>query len=138
MDYVGLRWYKCDFHLHTMSIPCYKKKDDTVEEWLNAVNNAGLECIAVTDHNDYREIGEITEKAKAYNITVFPGVEVTCDSSKIHVLIIFDINKTEDDVRAFLSKYGYKRLHILWFYEPKHTEIKDIMVKYYKNHYHYD
>lgn len=113
MEYVGLRWYKCDFHLHTMSSPCYKKKDDTVEEWLDAVKSVGLECIAVTDHNDYRKIDEVCEKADKYNITVFPGVEVTCDSSKIHVLVLFDPSKTGDDVHDFLSGIGIKKNQVI-------------------------
>ena len=32
MDYKGLRWYKCDLHLHTMSSLCYKNREkDTVK-----------------------------------------------------------------------------------------------------------
>ena len=108
MEYEGLRWYKCDFHLHTMSSPCYRKKDDTVEEWLNDVKKAGLNCIAITDHNDYRLIEEVREKAKEYNIIVFPGVEVTCDSSKIHVLVLFDTSKESIDVQEFLVEIGIK------------------------------
>ena len=60
MENVGLRWYKCDFHLHTMTSSCYQNKDnDTVNDWITEVKNKGLNCIAVTDHNDYREIDEI-------------------------------------------------------------------------------
>ena len=109
MDYVGLKWYKCDFHLHTMSSECYENKDDTIDQWLDAVQEKELDCIAVTDHNDYRNIDEIKEKAATRGITVFPGVEVTCDSVKIHVLILFDTNKTADDVRDFLSSIDIKK-----------------------------
>lgn len=108
MKYVGLKWYKCDFHLHTMSSPCYRQKDDTVEEWLDATKRAGLDCIAITDHNDYRMIDEVHKKAERYNITVFPGVEVTCDSSKIHVLVLFDPSRTATDVQEFLVEIGIK------------------------------
>ena len=27
MEYVGTRWYKCDFHLHTLSSECYADKN---------------------------------------------------------------------------------------------------------------
>lgn len=103
VEYVGTRWYKCDFHLHTMQSACYKDKQDTVEAWIEKVNAEGLNCIAVTDHNDYRKIDEVICAAKGMNITVFPGVEVTCDSSKIHVIILFDSSKNADKVRDFLS-----------------------------------
>lgn len=103
MDYVGARWYKCDFHLHTMSSYCYKEKSDTPDDWVSAVKSKGLQCIAVTDHNDYRGIDEIKRLCANEGITVFPGVELSCDSSKIHILILFDVTKSQDDVRDFLS-----------------------------------
>ena len=37
-------------------------------------------------------------------IIVFPGVEVTCDTAKIHLLIIFDVEKTQENVRDFLNR----------------------------------
>ena len=104
MEYVGTRWYKCDFHLHTMQSECYKEKSDKVSDWIKRVKSTGLDCIAITDHNDYRAIDEIKEAAEKENIVVFPGVEVTCDTSKIHVLILFDVDEDGDKVRDFLSK----------------------------------
>lgn len=103
MDYVGARWYKCDFHLHTMSSYCYKEKSDTPDAWVSEVKSKGLQCIAVTDHNDYRGIDEIKKLCNDEGITVFPGVELSCDSSKIHMLILFDVTKSQEDVRDFLS-----------------------------------
>ena len=50
MEYVGTRWYKCDFHLHTMQSQCYKDKSDTAQAWIQAVKEKGLNCVAVTDH----------------------------------------------------------------------------------------
>lgn len=105
MELVGTRWYKCDFHLHTMQSECYESKKDTSNEWIKQVKEKGLNCIAVTDHNDYRSIDEMMRVGKENNITVFPGVEITCDSSKIHILIIFDKTKSQDNVRDFLSKF---------------------------------
>ena len=46
MENVGLRWYKCDFHLHTMTSSCYQNKDnDKVNDWITEVKNKGLNCI---------------------------------------------------------------------------------------------
>lgn len=42
MNYVGARWYKCDFHLHTMSSECYKKQSDTPDAWVSETNRKGL------------------------------------------------------------------------------------------------
>lgn len=47
MEYVGLKWYKCDFHLHTMKSKCYRDKDiDTPQSWVEEVKQKGLKCIA--------------------------------------------------------------------------------------------
>lgn len=105
-EYVGTRWYKCDFHLHTMQSKCYKNRTDTVEEWVNEVKNKGLDCIAITDHNDYRKIAEVKEKCEKQGIVAFPGVEITCNSGKTHLLVIFDTSKDEDRVRDFLTIAG--------------------------------
>ena len=105
MENVGLRWYKCDFHLHTMTSECYKNKDsDTVNDWITEVKNKGLNCIAVTDHNDYRKIDEIKKLGEENNIVVFPGVELSCDTSKIHVLVLFDIDCDGNSVQEYLNR----------------------------------
>lgn len=106
MNYVGAKWYKCDFHLHTMSSDCYKSQNDTPDIWISEVKRKGLQCIAITDHNDYRGIDEIKNLCAQEGIVVFPGVELSCDSSKIHMLIIFDSTRSQDDVRDFLSACG--------------------------------
>lgn len=113
MESVGLRWYKCDFHLHTMSSRCYKNKDsDTVNDWINEVKNKGLNCVAVTDHNDYRKIDEIKKLGEENNIVVFPGVELSCDSSKIHVLVLFDIDCDGNNVQEFLNQLKIFKAHL--------------------------
>lgn len=103
MEYEGTRWYKCDFHLHTMCSKCYKDANK-IEEWVDAASKKGLNCIAVTDHNDYRAINEVKKIGQQKGITVFPGVEVTCDTSKIHMLILFDVDKNQENVRDFLNR----------------------------------
>lgn len=105
MEYVGLRWYKCDFHLHTMSSRCYKESEkDTLDMWVAEVKNKGLQCIAITDHNDYRGIDAIKKLCEQEGIIAFPGVELSCDSSKIHLLILFDVNCNGSRVQEFLNQ----------------------------------
>ena len=102
--YTGTHWYKCDLHLHTMSSRCYVEKDNTPEQWMARAKERGLDCIAITDHNDYRSIDTMIELGGKYGIAVLPGVEITCDTSKIHMLIIFNTDKSGSTVRDFLSK----------------------------------
>ena len=106
MMYKGTRWFKCDLHVHTIASECFEEKTVTPEQWVEEAIKKGLDCIAVTDHNTGLNIDKIKEAAKGTNLTVFPGVEITCDTSKIHLLILFDVDKTSDDIRDFLSKAG--------------------------------
>jgi len=64
----------------------------------------GLHCVAVTDHNKPLGMKAIQEAAKDKPITVYPCVEITCDTTKIHLLILFDPSKGEEAVKSFLSK----------------------------------
>jgi energy-coupling factor transporter ATP-binding protein EcfA2 len=104
ISYKGTRWYKCDLHLHTIESLCFLDREVTAEQWVARALEQGLNCVAVTDHNSALGIKAIQEAAKGTSLTVFPGVEITCDTSKIHLLILFDPSKGEDDVKSFLSK----------------------------------
>ena len=103
-EHAGNRWYKCDLHLHTTASRCYLDKEDTPRDWVNRAIEQGLSAVAVTDHNNYLGIGAIMEEGKANGLAVFPGTEITCDSTKIHILVIFDTDKREETVRDFLNR----------------------------------
>ena len=109
MDFVGSRWFKCDFHLHTTASECFADKSVTPDQFIQSVVAAGLDCIAITDHNTNAGIDQIKEVATANNITIFPGVEITCDTSKIHLLVLFDPQKSSADVGDFLVKCDIER-----------------------------
>jgi hypothetical protein len=106
MDFRGNRWYKCDLHLHTPESKCFPDKQVSAEEWVQACLDKGLEVVAVTDHNSGNYIDEIIEAAKDTKLTVFPGVEITCDTSKVHLLILFDKDKRSGDINGFLNYCG--------------------------------
>lgn len=104
----GLRWYKCDFHLHTSASKCFTG-DKSLNKWIDKVYEEGLECIAVTDHNTAENIDKIKTLGKEKGIVVFPGVEITCSDAKVHMLVIFDINKDKLYVEDFLIKCNINR-----------------------------
>jgi len=104
IEFKGSKWYKCDLHLHTTASECFADREVTPEQWVNRAIEQGLHCVAVTDHNTPLGIKEIQAAAKDKPITIFPGVEITCDSTKIHLLILFDPSKGEEEVKSFLSK----------------------------------
>lgn len=90
ISYPGTRWYKCDLHLHTSASECFEDTSITPEQWVARAIEQGLDCVAVTDHNTHAGIDDIIAAAEGHPINVFPGVEITCDSSKVHLLVIFD------------------------------------------------
>ena len=108
-DYVGARWLKCDFHLHTPASECFKDKSVTADQWVQSCLEQKLDCVAVTDHNTHEWVDDIKAAAEGTNLTVFPGVELTCDTSKVHLLVLFDADKVGQDVYDFLIGCGIRR-----------------------------
>jgi energy-coupling factor transporter ATP-binding protein EcfA2 len=109
MKFPGTRWYKCDLHLHTTASDCFKDQKVSSKEWVDRALEQGLECVAVTDHNTAGGVDEIIAAAEGTSLKVFPGVEVTCDTSKIHLLVLFNISKRAIDVEDFLIRCGIRR-----------------------------
>ena len=118
LKYNGTRWHKCDFHLHTTASDCFEDKSVTAEAFVERIIEQGLKCIAITDHNTGAGIKAIQDASIGKDLTVFPGVEITCDTSKVHLLILFDVNRTSTDVEDFLiaceikiENFGKKDTH---------------------------
>ena len=111
----GARWWKCDFHTHTPASDDYGKggnqaalQDRSPREWLLDYMRAGIDCVAVTDHNTgkwvhvlQRAMEELTEDGHSdyRKLYLFPGMEISV-SGGIHLLAIFDPSKTSSDLDA--------------------------------------
>lgn len=109
IHYKGNRWYKCDLHLHTPASECFIDDGVTPEIFIEEVKKKGLECIAITDHNTAEWIDKIRDIAKMESIFVFPGVEITCSDSKVHLLILFDTEAKVIDIEDFIRDSGISR-----------------------------
>ncbi|WP_175851949.1 TrlF family AAA-like ATPase [Burkholderia cepacia] len=127
-SYPGARWWKFDFHTHTPA-----SKDTTAwqavidtpqalkpETWLLKYMDAGIDCVAVTDHNS----GEWIDKLKgAYaemkrqadagsapagfrELHLFPGVEISVQGG-FHLLAIFGPNASSQTISDLLAKVDY-------------------------------
>lgn len=109
ISYKGTRWFKCDLHLHTTASLCFQDRAITAQQWVDRAIEQGLNCVAVTDHNTGLGIDEIKAAAVGKPLTIFPGVEITCDSSKVHLLVLFDTDKGSIEVGDFLVKCNVDR-----------------------------
>jgi len=118
----GARWWKFDFHTHTPQSDDYGKgadqaalKDRTPREWLLDYMRAGIDCIAITDHNTGAWIDPIktaleelgSEQPDGYlPIHLFPGVEISCNGG-VHLLAILGCDKTTSDIDSLLGAVGF-------------------------------
>ncbi|MDZ7832679.1 MAG: hypothetical protein U5L07_13070 [Desulfobacterales bacterium] len=118
--YPGARWWCFDFHTHTpvsSDTPWAKQGLDlTPEQWLQKFMAAGIDCVAVTDHNSGAWIDRLKE---AYDrmqadqpegfreLYLFPGVELSVNGG-FHLLAIFDPSATTGDIDTFLGQVDYQ------------------------------
>ena len=123
--YPGSRWWKFDFHTHTPesadTVWAKNKLTLSPEDWLRKYMQAGVDCVAVTDHNSgawiddlksaYREMERLTDAGTPpegfRKLTLFPGVEISVNVG-FHLLAIFDPSETADTVTKLLGSVGYK------------------------------
>ena len=118
----GSRWWRVDFHTHTPASEDYGKrrhepvtKAPTPRKWLLDYMDAGIDCVAITDHNSGAWIDKLREALKQLKeekpagyrpLTLFPGVELSV-SGGVHILAIFDSSKTTSHVDSLLGAVGY-------------------------------
>ena len=118
----GARWWKCDFHTHTPASKDYGKgrnqtalQERSPKEWLLDYMRAGVDCIAITDHNTgawidpvKTALGELaSEKPEGFRpLSVFPGVEISVNGG-VHLLAILGCDKTTADIDSLLGAVGF-------------------------------
>ena len=119
----GARWWKVDFHTHTpASLGDYGRGTDQAtlqarspREWLLDYMRAGIDCVAVTDHNSGEWIDRLKselellddERPEGYGtLVLFPGVEISVNGG-VHLLAIFDPAKATSDIDTLLGGVGF-------------------------------
>ena len=98
---------KLDLHIHTRFSACYIDhirpelgRHTQPVEVLRAAEAAGLDAIAVTDHNGGEVIDELRELARGSSVTIIPGTEISTRGG--HCLAIFDIATPVDVIRDLM------------------------------------
>ena len=126
--YPGSRWWKFDFHTHTpgsADTPWAKRNLElSPEDWLLRYMAAGIDCVAVTDHNSgawidglkaaYRRMKEQSEAGTPPDgfreLTLFPGVEISVNGG-FHLLAIFDPSANTRTISDLLATVRYRGTH---------------------------
>ncbi|RIQ11451.1 CehA/McbA family metallohydrolase [Jiangella rhizosphaerae] len=71
----GLTWLACDFHAHTL----HSDGSLGIAELASLAVAAGLDVLAVTDHNTVSHHASLPSVGARYGVTLLPGQEVTTD-----------------------------------------------------------
>lgn len=102
---IGLRYKKLDLHIHTPGSNCYKGKETSPEQIVEAAVKADLAAIAITDHQSGDWVDSIKKAAEKEPLVVFPGVELLVTGGKegIHVICIFGEDNGSEHVNQFLT-----------------------------------
>ncbi len=95
---------KVDLHVHTPRSTCYSEKGVTPQQIVERAIEAGLDVIAVTDHNTVASIDEVRSAAEGKALVVLTGVEVTTPEG--HVLALFGSDVPTKDLEDFLTYVG--------------------------------
>ena len=118
----GARGWKFDLHTHTPASEDYGRGSEqealkcrTPEEWLLDYMRAGIDCVAITDHNSGAWIDDLqgglreldSKQPDGYrSIHLFPGVEISVNGG-VHLLAILGSDKTTSDVDSLLGTAGF-------------------------------
>ncbi|AOS97838.1 hypothetical protein AUP74_02436 [Microbulbifer aggregans] len=118
---VGSRWYKFDFHTHTPASSDHKNAGETETDWLRALMEAEVDCVAITDHVSGSWINRIKATYAELDIAeswyrplhIFPGSEITITTgqSRVHILAVFDPSCNEATVTGVLGQCGIVQGH---------------------------
>jgi predicted metal-dependent phosphoesterase TrpH len=103
----GAEFIKADLHVHTPGSHDYEE-DISPGEFVEALEDEGIELVAVTDHDCSGWYQEVQEAAEETPIEVLPGVEITTPQGsehQIHVTAIFPPEKASN-VDFVLSNVG--------------------------------
>jgi PHP family Zn ribbon phosphoesterase len=82
-----LRRFRADLHIHTCLSPC-GELEMYPRGVVERARAAGLDIIAVTDHNSAENAAAVGEAAAGTGLTVLPGMELTTEE-EAHILGLF-------------------------------------------------
>ena len=108
-NWPGSRWWRVDLHSHSPASHDFGSETDRADPdwvaWITAARDAGLDAIAITDHNTADGIAPLQDAASRVESSpvLYPGVEVTA-SDGVHLLVLMDPTCTDEHVEDFLSR----------------------------------
>lgn len=103
-----MKQYAFDLHLHSCLSPC-GGEDNTPANLAGMCALAGLEVVALTDHNTCGNCAAFCRAAEHYGLLALPGMELTC-VEEAHVVCLFP-GLAEADAFSALVREKLPPLH---------------------------
>lgn len=101
------KFWAVDLHVHTPGSSDAKADNyGTAADIVNAALEAGLDTIAVTDHNTAVWCDDVAQAAQGTNLIVLPGVEIS--TTEGHLLAIWEEGTSSETIRDLLVALGIK------------------------------
>ncbi|MGZ4753433.1 MAG: AAA family ATPase [Acidimicrobiia bacterium] len=103
----GARFWAVDLHTHTPASADVKKEtygDITPGDFVAAAIAAGLDAVAVTDHNTSAWCDSVSAAAKESDLVVLPGVEIS--TTEGHLLAIWEEGTPRAAIDELLVRVG--------------------------------
>jgi len=98
---------RVDLHIHTPKSVCYSDISATPEQITDAALAAGLEAIAITDHNSVEAVEDMRQVASGGGLSIFPGIELSTVGG--HILALFALDTPMEKLQSFLIYVGLDR-----------------------------
>jgi hypothetical protein len=107
------QFWCCDLQTHSPLEPEFSPGVDPADtdaiaaaaaKFVQSAVDAGLDAVAITDHNSVSFVGPLTQAAKG-KLVIFPGVEISAGDG-YHLLAIFEPGTAPSRIQDFLTKVG--------------------------------
>jgi energy-coupling factor transporter ATP-binding protein EcfA2 len=120
------KWWKCDLQVATPAWDFHfpagsayrldepQERSRFLDDYMAATRAAGIEVIALADHNTGGWIDDAKAAGARHGVIVFPGCEITTHTGAdgVHLLILGDIEKTSQDFdRLIHGALGFDHEH---------------------------
>jgi predicted metal-dependent phosphoesterase TrpH len=103
----GAKFFKSDLHTHTPASTDFVDAAASPDQIIEAAQKAGIEILAITDHNATDWIDRVRAAAKGSSVTIVPGVEITTPEG--HILALFEPNADVTKITDLLITIGIPR-----------------------------
>ncbi len=115
-QYRGAKFYRCALQVNSHSYleqfrgqKHMQNEDAYIQELVRKAKKLGVEVLGITNHNSVESVDRFQSFAKAENIAVFPGFELT-SSEGVHVLCLYEPDTSLELLGRHLGAFGIKEL----------------------------